>query len=68
MFHQTIPTEAALYALPLDLAQRHKIRRSGFHGISHRYMMLRYAEITGRKLDELNLVTLHLEEPITILR
>lgn len=61
VFHQTIPDEAALYPLPLDLAQRHKIRRYGFHGISHRYMMLRYAEITGRKVEDLKLVTLHLE-------
>jgi acetate kinase len=61
VFHQTIPEEAALYPLPLDLAQRHKIRRYGFHGISHRYLMSRYAQITGRPVSELNLITLHLE-------
>ena len=61
VFHRTIPEEAALYAIPPDLAERHKIRRYGFHGLSHRYMMLRYAQLTGRQAKELNLVTLHLE-------
>lgn len=61
VFHRTIPDEAALYALPGDVARRNRIRRYGFHGISHRYLMLRYAQITGRAPEELNLVTLHLE-------
>lgn len=61
VFHQTIPDEAALYPLPVKLAQQHKIRRYGFHGISHRYMMLRYAQITGAALDGINLITMHLE-------
>lgn len=61
VFHQTIPEEAALYPLPLDLAKRHKIRRYGFHGLSHRYLMLRYGQIAKRPTEELNLITLHLE-------
>jgi acetate kinase len=61
VFHRTIPEEAALYALPPELAERHKIRRYGFHGISHRYMMLRYAQIAHLPTEELNLITLHLE-------
>jgi acetate kinase len=61
VFHRTIPDEAALYPIPVDLAQRHRIRRYGFHGISHRYMMLRYAQITNRPIPQLNLITLHLE-------
>jgi len=61
VFHRTIPDEAALYPLPTDLAQRHKIRRYGFHGLSHRYMMLRYSELSGRPPEALNLITLHLE-------
>jgi acetate kinase len=61
VFHQTIPQDAALYPLPLDLAQRHRIRRYGFHGISHRYMMMQYAQITRRLTSELNLITLHLK-------
>lgn len=61
VFHQSIPEEAALYALPPDLSERHKIRRYGFHGISHRYMMLRYAQVAHRPTEALNLITLHLE-------
>jgi acetate kinase len=61
VFHRTIPEEAALYPLPLQLAKRHKIRRYGFHGISHEYLMLRYAQIAKRVPSELNLITLHLE-------
>jgi acetate kinase len=59
-FHQTMPEHAALYALPLALSRRHGIRRFGFHGISHRYVALRYAEITGQSPDAVTLVTLHL--------
>ncbi len=61
VFHRTIPDRAALYGLPLQTAERHKIRRYGFHGISHRYLLLRYAQIAKRSPDDLNLITLHLE-------
>jgi len=60
-FHRTIGDVAGLYAIPLDLSRRHGIRRYGFHGISHRYLMERYAQIARRSPAELNLVTLHLE-------
>jgi acetate kinase len=61
VFHRAIPERAAYYALPLDLAHKHKIRRYGFHGISHRYLMLRYAEILHKPAERLKLITLHLE-------
>ena len=61
VFHRSLPDEAALYPLPVELAKRHGIRRYGFHGISHRYMMLRYCQITGRPLSEIRIITLHLE-------
>jgi acetate kinase len=61
VFHRTIRDEAAFYPIPVDLARRHKIRRYGFHGISHRYLLLRYAAIVKRPIHELNLITLHLE-------
>jgi acetate kinase len=60
MFHQTLPSHARFYAIPRDLAQRHGIRRFGFHGIGHAYMMERYAEIAGAPAASLNLVTLQL--------
>jgi len=59
-FHQTIPPTAYTYAIPHELAAKHKIRRYGFHGISHHYLMLRYAEITGTPVAQTNIITLHL--------
>ena len=59
-FHRTIPAIAYTYAIPHKLAAKHKIRRYGFHGISHNYLMLRYAEMTGTPLAQTNIITLHL--------
>lgn len=59
-FHRTIPAVAFTYAIPHELAVKHKIRRYGFHGISHNYLMLRYAEITGTPVAQTNIITLHL--------
>jgi acetate kinase len=61
VFHRALPDEAAFYPLPLELAKRHGIRRYGFHGISHRYLMLRYCQIARRPLSEIRIITLHLE-------
>lgn len=60
-FHRSMPDRARLYAIPLELTQRHKIQRFGFHGISHHYLTLRYAELTGTPLERTNIITLHLE-------
>jgi len=59
-FHRTIPAIAHTYAIPHELAAKHMIRRYGFHGISHHYLMLRYAEMTGTLLAQTNIITLHL--------
>jgi len=59
-FHRTIPAVAFTYAIPYELAARYKIRRYGFHGISHNYLMLRYAEITGTPVARTNIISLHL--------
>ena len=59
-FHRTIPPAAHTYAIPHELAARHKIRRYGFHGISHHYLVLRYAEMTGTPVTKTNIITLHL--------
>ena len=61
VFHRTIPDHAALYPIAPEVAKRHRIRRYGFHGISHRYMSMRYAQLMGRPLESLNIITLHLE-------
>lgn len=59
-FHRDLPLAARTYALPHDLVDRYGIRRYGFHGIGHAWMMERYAEITGKSPRDLNLVTFHL--------
>jgi acetate kinase len=59
-FHWTMPARACTYALPRDLAQKHGIRRFGFHGIGHAYMQERYAELRGVSKDQLNLITMQL--------
>jgi acetate kinase len=59
-FHQTIPDNAAIYALPYDLSTKHHLRRYGFHGLAHQYSAMRYGELTGKAPDQINIVTLHL--------
>jgi acetate kinase len=59
-FHSTIPETAYLYAIPYQLYRRHKIRRYGFHGTSHRYVAFRYRQLTGKDLENTNIITLHL--------
>jgi acetate kinase len=59
-FHQTLPERAYLYALPYQLYRRHRIRRYGFHGTSHRYVAYRYRQMLGIKRDDTNVITLHL--------
>ena len=59
-FHQTLPAEAYLYAIPLELYEKHKVRRYGFHGTSHAYVAGQAAKYLGSPLEELNLITLHL--------
>ena len=59
-FHQTMPPEAYLYALPYALYEEHAIRRYGFHGSSHGFVAAEAAERLGRPLESLDLVTAHL--------
>jgi acetate kinase len=60
-FHRSIPPQAYTYALPWELAGRHRIRRYGFHGVAHEYLAGRYARIAGRPVEKAHLITLHLE-------
>jgi acetate kinase len=59
-FHATIPLVAATYAIPAALAERHGIRRYGFHGTSCRYVTRRTAEHLGVRTDGVNLIVCHL--------
>jgi len=59
-FHRTMPLVAQAYALPRELAARHRVRRYGFHGIAHASLAAGYAEATGRPLERARLITLQL--------
>lgn len=59
-FHQTMPPENYLYAIPYELYEKYGIRKYGFHGTSHKYVAMRAAELIGKPLEECNLITCHL--------
>jgi acetate kinase len=59
-FHHSLPEHSYLYAIPYHLYLRYKIRRYGFHGISHRYVAYRYRLLRGIAREQANLVSLHL--------
>jgi acetate kinase len=59
-FHHSIPEHAYLYAIPYHLYRRHRIRRYGFHGTSHRYVAERYQMLCGLSKEQTNVITLHL--------
>jgi acetate kinase len=59
-FHQTMPKVAKQYALPVELAERHRIRRYGFHGIAHASLANGYAAYSGNPLEQVRLITLQL--------
>jgi len=59
-FHQTMPEESYLYALPYSLYKDHHIRRYGAHGTSHFYVTQEAAKMLNKPVDEVNLITCHL--------
>ena len=59
-FHQTMPDYAYMYGLPWEFYEVHRVRRYGAHGTSHNFVALRAAEILGKPLSELKMVTCHL--------
>jgi acetate kinase len=59
-FHHSLPDTAYLYAIPYQLYRRHRVRRYGFHGTSHRYVAYRYRQLTGRARENTKIITLHL--------
>ncbi len=59
-FHQTMPKEAFMYGLPYEYYEKDKIRRYGFHGTSHRFVSAEAAKVLGKKVTELNIITVHL--------
>ncbi|MDE2509509.1 MAG: acetate kinase [Elusimicrobia bacterium] len=59
-FHASMPETAYLYGIPYHFYRRHKIRRYGFHGTSHRYLAYRYRTMMGLPKEKVNIITLHL--------
>lgn len=59
-FHSTMPETSYLYGVPYQLYRRHKVRRYGFHGTSHRYVAYRYRRIHEIQPEDVKIITLHL--------
>ncbi len=59
-FHQTMPKAHYMYAIPYEYYTKYKIRRYGFHGTSHKYVAQQAADMLGRPVEELRLITCHL--------
>ncbi len=59
-FHQTMPSHAYMYGVPYHYYEKYRVRRYGFHGTSHYYVSQRTAELLGKPVDHLKIVTCHL--------
>jgi len=59
-FHSSMSKDAFLYALPLEMYEKHGIRRYGFHGTSHAYIASECAKILAKDINDLNIISLHL--------
>ena len=59
-FHQTMPGKAYMYAVPYEYYEKDGVRRYGFHGTSHRYVSSRCAELMGKPIEELKIVSCHM--------
>ncbi|WP_033828187.1 acetate kinase [Bacillus andreraoultii] len=59
-FHQTMPKSSYLYSLPYEYYEKYGVRKYGFHGTSHKYVSHRAAEMLGKPIEELRLISCHL--------
>lgn len=59
-FHSTMPAEAYTFALPYEYYTKYQVRKYGFHGTSHRFVSGRCAEVMGKDIKDLKIVTCHL--------
>ena len=59
-FHQTMPEKAYMYAIPYEYYEKYGIRKYGFHGTSHRYVSDKMAELMGKDIKDLKLITCHI--------
>lgn len=65
-FHQTMKPEAFIYPTPYEWYEKYGVRRYGFHGTSHKYVVGRTAEILGKTPEELNMVTAHIGNGVSL--
>ena len=65
-FHQTMPKERYIYPIPYEYYEKYGIRKYGFHGTSHMYVSQRLAEIVGKNVEDLKIVTCHLGQGSSI--
>ena len=65
-FHQTMPKEKYIYPIPYEYYEKYGIRKYGFHGTSHMFVSQRLAEITGKDIKDLKIVTCHLGQGSSI--
>lgn len=59
-FHSTMPDKAYMFAIPYEYYEKYQIRRYGFHGTSHRYVSARCAEIMGKDIKDLKIISCHI--------
>jgi len=59
-FHSTMPEKAFLYALPYELYEKNHIRKYGFHGTSHKYVSRKIAEVLGKNVEDLKIISCHI--------
>ncbi len=59
-FHQTMPKEAYMYGIPYDMYEKHRIRRYGFHGTSHKFVSQQAALMLNKPAEDLKIITFHL--------
>lgn len=59
-FHGTMPKKAYLYPLPYELYEKHGIRKYGFHGTSHKYVSHKVAQVMGRNIEDLKIISCHI--------
>ena len=61
-YHQTMPAHAFMYGLPYKFYEQNHVRRYGFHGTSHKYLVETAAGMLNKPADKLNAITCHLGE------
>ncbi len=59
-FHQTMPATSYMYSIPYEYYEKHKIRKYGFHGTSHKYVAQKAAEMLGKPIEDTKIITCHL--------